>query len=89
MGIFGFLSKAHVEQSSLSTTIGIDLSIIESEIDQQKRNISNSQKSLEELDRVVSQMDPEKAVAVRNSQKKERSFLTQEITKSSSRPSRS
>ena len=83
MGIFGFLSKAHVEQSATSSSFSIELSVINSDLESQKRRLSNAQKSLEELDRIVSQTEAEKASSVRSNQRRERLTLTSEITDAS------
>ena len=87
MGIFGFLSKAHSDQSLVSGDIIAKVSIYDEKIKVAKENIDANRKSLKQLDEAVDQVmgrsdsekGAEKAVAIRRSQQKERTRLQDEI----------
>lgn len=87
MGIFGFLSKAHSDQSLVSGDIIAKVSIYDEKIKVAKENIDANRKSLKQLDEAVDQVmgrsdsekGAERAVAIRRSQQKERARLQDEI----------
>lgn len=87
MGIFGFLAKAHSEQSAPLKNIMYELSTIDEKIKTQKENIESSKKALSQLDSTVdqtllrsnSEKGASKAVNIRRSQTKERSQIQSEI----------
>ena len=79
MGIFGFLSKAHIEQTSMSGGQTIVIESIQLQIDQENRTIKNAQRALDSMNTLVEQATPKEANYVRNSQKKERAALNTDI----------
>ena len=87
MGIFGFLSKAHSDQSLVSGDVLSRISIYDEKIKTSKENIDANRKALKQMDESVDQSmarsadekGADKAVALRRSQAKERARLQQEI----------
>lgn len=87
MGIFGFLSKAHLDQAVPSGDIVAKLNIVDDKIKTAKENIDANRKALKQMDEAVDQVmgrsadekGAEKAVAIRRGQTKERSRLLSEI----------
>ena len=87
MGIFGFLSKAHGDQSLVSGDAMAKVAIYDEKIKISKDNIDANRKALKQLDEAVDQVmgrssdekGADKAVAVRRSQQKERVRLQSEI----------
>lgn len=86
-GIFGFLSKAYLEQELVSGDAVSKLEIIDEKIKVSKDNIDANRKALKQLDEAVDQVmarssseqGADKAVQIRRSQSKERTRLLQEI----------
>jgi hypothetical protein len=93
MGIFGFLSKAHSDQSLVSGDVSAKIAIYDEKIKTEKENIDVSRKSLKQMDEAVDQVmgrssdtkGADKAVAVRRGQQKERQRLLAEIAESQKR----
>ena len=93
MGIFGFLSKAHSDQSLVSGDVVAKISIYDEKIKTEKENIDANRKALKQLDEAVDQVmgrstsetGADKAVAIRRAQQKERSRLQSEIAESQKR----
>ena len=87
MGIFGFLSKAHSDQSLVSGDSQAKVSIFDEKIRTSKENIDANRRALKQMDEAVDQVmgrsadekGAEKAVAIRRSQNKERARLIAEI----------
>ena len=87
MGIFGFLSKAHLDQSLVSGDVIAKIAIYDEKIKTAKENIDANRKALKQMDEAVDQVmarstsetGADKAVAVRRSQQKERGRLLAEI----------
>ena len=87
MGIFGFLSKAHSDQSLVSGDVLAKISVYDEKIKISKENIDANRKALKQLDEAVDQVmgrstdekGADKAVAIRRGQAKERTRLLQEI----------
>ena len=87
MGIFGFLSKAHSDQSLVSGDVTAKIAIYDEKIKTAKDNIDANRKALKQMDEAVDQVmgrsndekGAEKAVAIRRSQQKERARLQSEI----------
>ena len=87
MGIFGFLSKAHSDQSLVSGDVQAKISIYDEKIKIARENIDVNRKALKQMDEAVDQVmgrsttetGADKAVAVRRSQQKERGRLLAEI----------
>jgi hypothetical protein len=87
MGIFGFLSKAHSDQSLVSGDSQAKVLIFDEKIKTSKDNIDASRRALKQMDEAVDQVmgrsadekGAEKAVQIRRSQNKERARLIAEI----------
>jgi prefoldin subunit 5 len=87
MGIFGYLSKAHLEHSNVSGDVVAKIQIYDEKILVLKDNIDANRKALKQFDEAVDQImvrssdekGAEKAVNVRRSQQKERARLQAEI----------
>jgi hypothetical protein len=90
MGIFGFLSKAHSDQSLVSGDVQSKIAIYDEKIKTEKENIEANRKALKQMDegvdqvlgRSTSETGADKAVALRRSQQKERARLQTEISQS-------
>jgi hypothetical protein len=86
-GIFGFLSKAYLEQNLVSGNVSAKVEIIDEKIKVSRENIEVNRKALKQLDDAVDQVmarsssetGADKAVSIRRSQAKERARLLQEI----------
>lgn len=85
MGIFGFLSKAHLDQTILAGDTGIELKVLDDQIKSEQRTIENAQRSLSALDRLVDQSDTETSIKLRNQQARERKLLTDSISTASNK----
>ncbi len=87
MGIFGFLSKAHSDQTLVSGDVGAKVELIDEKIKIARENIAMNQKALEQMNNQVDQLlgrtDDDKganrAVQVRRQQRAERTRLQNEI----------
>ena len=87
MGIFGFLSKAHSDQSLVSGDVLSRIAIYDEKIRTAKDNIDANRKALKQMDEAVDQVmgrssdekGAEKAVGIRRAQQKERVRLQSEI----------
>lgn len=87
MGIFGFLSKAHLDQAVPSGDIAAKVSLYDEKINTQKDNIKAARANLAQLDAAVnetmgrstSEQGADKAVAIRRAQAKDRATLAREI----------
>jgi hypothetical protein len=84
MGIFGFLSKAHIDQTLAAGTSGSELTVIEQQIQYEQKRIENANKSIATLDRLVDQSNPEASNGLRTSQGRERKQLASEISSANS-----
>ena len=90
MGIFGYLSKAHSDQSLVSGDVVSKIAIYDEKIKTEKENIEANRKALKQMDEGVDQVlgrsttetGAEKAVAMRRTQQKERARLQSEISQS-------
>ena len=87
MGIFGFLSKAHNDQTLVSGDVGSKIAIYDEKIRTARENIEADRKQLRQMDEAVDQVmgrsqdekGADKAVAIRNSQKRDRAALAKDI----------
>jgi len=87
MGIFGFLSKAHMDQGVTSGDVQAKLSLYDEKIKTQRDNIEVARKALQQMDAQVdarlgrsdSEQGAERAVAIRRQQAGERTKLQKEI----------
>lgn len=90
MGIFGYLSKAHLEQGVSSGVTADAIEILDEKIKIQKDNISSAKKTLNQMDAQVETAlsrssdasGTNTSVSIRRSQAKERLKLSEEITAS-------
>lgn len=90
LGVFGFLSKAHSDNSLVSGDVQSRIAVYDEKIKTQKDNIEAARKALKQMDegvdqvlgRSTSETGANRAVAVRKSQQKERAQLQAEIQKS-------
>jgi hypothetical protein len=87
LGIFGFLSKAHSDQTLVSGDVQSKIAIYDEKIKTSKDNIDANRKALKQMDEAVDQVmgrssdekGAEKAVGIRRGQQKERTRLQSEI----------
>ena len=87
MGIFGFLSKAHLDQAIPTGDVQSKLALIDEKIKTQKENINANRKELTQLDAQVDQTiartddakGTERAITVRRAQQKDRVRILNEI----------
>jgi energy-converting hydrogenase Eha subunit A len=90
IGVFGFLSKSHSDQSLVSGDVQAKIAVYDEKIKNERENIDVNRKALKQLDESVDQVmgrssdekGAEKAVAIRKAQQKERGRLTQDIAES-------
>jgi len=90
MGIFGFLSKAHSDQSLVSGDVQAKIAVYDEKIKTEKENIETARRALKQMDEGVDQVlgrsttetGADRAVALRRSQQKERGRLLAEISQS-------
>ena len=93
MGIFGYLSKAHSDQSLVSGDAVAKIAIYDEKIKTERDNIDANRKVLRQLDEAVDQVmgrstderGAEKAVQIRRGQQAERGRLLKEIGESQKR----
>lgn len=85
MGIFGFLSKAHMDQTLGANTNLVIIKNLEREIESEESTIRNNQRSLDILDRLVSEADTSRANTIRIKQKRERELISDSIRDSSNK----
>jgi len=87
MGIFGFLSKAHTDQSLVSGDVLAKIAVYDEKIKVAKDNIDANRRALKQMDEAVDQVmgrsqdekGADKAVGLRRAQAKERNRLIAEI----------
>jgi hypothetical protein len=87
MGVFGFLSKAHSDQSMVSGDVIAKISIYDEKIKQARDNIDMSRRALTQMDSAVdqtmsrstSEQGADRAAQLRRSQAAERNRLLKEI----------
>ena len=84
MGIFGFLSKAHIEQTSVSADNTLQIESIDSQINRQKTDITRAESQLTLLDDALKKYVElgaiTKGLNARKDQEGERNELTQSIS---------
>jgi hypothetical protein len=87
LGIFGYLSKAHNDQSLISGDVSAKIEMIDEKIKVEKDNIDVNRKTLKQMDEAVDQVmvrstnekGAEKAASLRKAQQVERGRLLKEI----------
>lgn len=90
MGIYGFLSKAHSDQSLVSGDVTAKIAIYDEKIKIERENIDADRKQLKQMDEAVDQVmarstseeGASRSSAIRRSQQKERARLLADITAS-------
>lgn len=93
MGIFGYLSKAHLDQNIVSGEVISKVQIIDEKIKTEKDNIETARKALTQMDSAVDQTmarssdekGADKAAALRRAQQRERTQLLNTISESQKR----
>lgn len=100
MGIFGFLSKAHLDQGVPTGDVAAQIQLIDEKINIQRELISSERQNIEAARNTLSQMDAqltarldrgdseasvERAVQIRAQQRRERNTLNNEITNAQKR----
>lgn len=89
MGVFGFLSKAHVDQNLAGADVSSKVAIIDEKIKVAKENIEVNRKALKQMDEIVNQTisrsttedGATRASSMRRQQTQERNKLISEIEK--------
>ena len=87
MGIFGYLSKAHLDQAIPTGDVQAKLTLIDEKIKTEKENINANRKELSQLDSQVDQTiartteasGAERAINIRRNQQKDRARILSEI----------
>lgn len=87
MGIFGFLSKAHLDQSVPASDVSAQVGIFDEKIKTERDNVDTARRALQQMDAQVDQMlgrttddrGAERAVQIRRQQARERARLQNEI----------
>jgi len=93
VGVFGFLSKAHSDQSLVSGDVQAKIAVYDEKIKIEKENIDVNRKALKQMDEAVDQTmgrsstetGADRAVAIRRGQQKERTRLLADISTSQQR----
>lgn len=89
MGIFGFLSKAHLDQNIVSGDVQNKIAIIDEKIQTERSNIDAARKALAQMDAQVNERlsrstddkGAERAVQIRRQQQAERTRLQNDISR--------
>jgi hypothetical protein len=89
MGIFGFLSKAHLDQAVPTGDVTAKVTLIDEKIKTEKDNIETARRALAQMDAQVDQVlgrtddarGAERAVQIRRNQARERTALQNDIAK--------
>lgn len=83
MGIFGFLSKAHIEQTTIASDNTLQIELLQSQIDREKNTITRAENTLGQLDsaleRYVELGAVTKGLNARKEQEAERNELNTQI----------
>jgi len=88
MGTFGYLSKAHIEQTSSVSDVAAQVAVYDERINSLNETINANRTLLKQFDEVVDQVmsrstdskGAERALQIRKTQQKERSRLMEEIS---------
>ena len=96
MGIFGFLSKSHADQSMNSGDVLAKIEMLEQKIQLEQTKIDSANTTLSQLDAQVNEMIGRststrainRSITIRKQQDKERSMLTQSIQESQAKINR-
>lgn len=90
MGIFGFLSKAHLDQNVPTSDVAAEVALIDEQIKTEKDKINDIRQTLNQLDEQVNQTlartdtarGVNRSITIRRQQAQERTSLTAEIAAS-------
>lgn len=90
MGIFGFLSRAHLDQGIPTGDVAAKVALLDEKIKTERDNIDSAKKALSQMDSQVDQMlgrttdsrGANRAVQIRKQQSKERKLLQSDIAQS-------
>lgn len=90
MGIFGYLSKAHLDQAVPTGDVASKIALLDEKIKTEKENIDAARKAISQLDsqvdstlsRTTEASGADRAVAIRKGQAKERASLFSDISAS-------
>ena len=90
MGVFGYLTKSHIEGAENLDANTEQLSLLDSQILIERENISAQKQNLQQLDIAVNtlsqtQRTTERAITIRNTQRRERSSIAQSISESNTK----
>lgn len=96
MGIFGYLSKAHLDQAVPTGDVASKVAILDEKIKTEKDNVSAARRALQQMDAQVDQTiarttddkGAERSVQIRRGQQKERTALLAEIGSAQARIAR-
>jgi len=96
MGIFGYLSKAHLDQAVPTGDVASKIEIIDQKLKTEKENVESARNSIKQLDAQVDQaigrsdntQGVERSVQIRRGQQKERSALLADIGSAQTRIAR-
>ena len=96
MGIFGYLSKAHLDQAVPTGDVASKVALLDEKIKTEKDNVSAARKALQQMDAQVDQTiarttddrGAERSVQIRRGQQKERTALLAEIGSAQTRIAR-
>jgi hypothetical protein len=86
VGIFGFLSKAHLDQATPNTGNRLLVKNVERQIDSEKKSIDGAQKIIDQLDKALDKVidkDADKGLVERQKQQNERNRANNLIANSS------
>ena len=82
MGIFGFLSKAHIEQTTITGDNSLQIELLDKKIQREQKRITDAELVISQLDQAVQTLmdydrvrGPNGAIATREKQKAERADL--------------
>lgn len=83
MGVFGYLSKAHIEQSASSGDVQSKIQMIDSRIERERDRVTRSETALKQLDLAINKIievnDATQGLRLRRSQEKERTTIKEEV----------
>lgn len=90
VGIFGYLTRAHVEGTQGLDANTEQITLLDEQITTERENIASARQALQQMDAAVNNMvgdvnRVERAVQIRNSQRRERTSLTTSITESNTK----
>lgn len=90
VGIFGYLTRAHVEGTQGLDANTEQITLLDEQITTERDNVTSARQALQQMDAAVNNLvgdvnRVERAVQIRNSQRRERASLTTSITESNTK----